>query len=1254
MQSKPDNKRRFFKNSYLLITAVCFIILSFFVENYWSGNSSVATVGKQIENYIHSQELDFNKLTADTGLLRRISNKQYDEKELDLLAAKPYFFFHYFVNDIGQQQLNFWNSQTVLPGSGIRFSADSIGFALLENGYYVWLKKNTAAQVTIALIPVKWNYFITNKYLQNTFATGKEIERNYDIAAGAGGTAIRSKSGKPLFSLTEKPGSVVPKNNRVTIWLRIMASLLLLLFIHLLASAIASKQSLGKALFFLLPTIIVLRWISYYFPIPINFRQFELFNPMVYASNVFLPSLGDLLINSVLFTWILFFIHNRIYKRKTSLANQKPVAKWLILIGVCIALLAAAFAAGQIISGMVADSNISFDVINFFTLNIYSIIGFGVLCCIAIAYFLLSRMLLYLVKPLLNKKYWELYLTIAVCGLIFLSFQMSVSYVLFRLYILTWLLLYVFLLNREDLETPVTRINSTRLIFWLFFFSVTITSVIVSENGSKELRKRKYYAETLSTKSNPGSERLLNSLLTDFRNDYLAANFYRFSSNRSNQFFKDSLVNGNFSGYTNNYETKIFTFDAKEAPLFNQEDVGFDELNAVLKTQAKPTNIPGLFYYDESYDRFSYISRITVTNYDIDTMGYVFVLANPKKHKTEALNLELFSRGEDNAIEHSTKYAFAVYNNLKLINSHNDYAFATRLNAQEVPTVEFTRVNKNGYDELWYKASPGEIVIITKENNFFIEAITLFSYMFCAFLLVAGLFWLLNIMIRARLNKEKIKYYWQLSIRNQIHGTVIFISVLSFLVIGLATILFFISRYHNSNREKLSRVIHVMENEVRISLSEMSVADNPFVVGSDEFAKTLEKTIGKISEIHAVDINLYDLDGNLRVSSLPLPYNKGVISKKMDPLAFYILNQKKQVQYFQTEEIGNLSFISNYVPVIDATGREYAYLNIPYFTSESKLQEEIANFLVTIINLNAFIFLIAGIIALFITNRITRSFSLISEKMKAVNLGQHNEAIEWNRHDEIGELVGEYNKMVAKLDEGALALAKSERESAWREMARQVAHEIKNPLTPMKLSLQYLQKSIINKSPNVAELTAGVAKTLVEQIEHLNHIAGEFSQFANIGNPKNEIFNLNEIINTVVELHAIDDRIHIYWNPAVEQVLVEADKTHQNRLFTNLILNAMQAIPGERTVEIQITEEVKDDKVLIKVKDNGMGIPGELQAKIFTPNFTTKTSGTGLGLAMSKGIVEQARGRIWFETEEGVGTTFFIELPVHQVAQTTV
>ncbi len=1248
MQNNLSYKHILFRNSYLLIIAALLIIVSSVIDNYWAGNSSVNAVRKKIESYVQEQEQDFTALIGDTTLMQKINDNRFEEHDLQQLTQKKYFVFRYFVNDIGLHQLVFWNTQAVLPDEEILNSKAVNGFVKLDNGFYVWQKQNTTRSITIALIPVKWDYFVTNTYLENTFTTGKEIEREYDISVNATKTPVKSISGNDLFYLTERSGYVVPKNNMVAVWFRLLAAIFVLLFIHLLATGMAKKQGLTRAGLFLILVIVTLRLLSYYFPVPLNFRQFELFDPAIYGSNFVLRSLGDLLINSLLFTWFTLFIHNQMHEKNIHFTGIKPVFRWIILAVVSILLLVATFISGQIVRSMVADSQISFDVINFFTLNIYSVVGFVVLCCIAIGYYLLSKILIGIVQPLFPSNFTGLYLAVALGGLIYLTVQLNISGAGFELMILGWLIVYIFLLNQDYLTLFVKKINSTRLIFWLFFFSLTITGIIVLENGKKELRNREHYAETLSTKADPSSETLLNTLLTDFRNEFLAENFYRFYNDSTNQFFKDSLVNGNFSGYTNNYETRIFTFDKKEDPLFNSNSASYNELNTVLNTLAKPTNIPDLFYYDESYDRFSYISRKTVANYDGDTLGYVFVLANPKKYKTDALNLELFSKGKSNAIENSAVYAFAVYNKLQLVNSHNDYAFATRLTTQQVPKDEFVIYKKKGYDELWFKAGPQKVVIIAKENNIFIEAITLFSYLFCAFLLVTGLFWLLNISVRARFKKERFRHYWQLSLRNQIHGTVIFISVLSFLVIGIATILFFINRYENSNREKLSRVINVMENEVRISLSELSIFDDVAKVNEETYRENLEKMIEKISEIHAVDVNLYDLDGNLKVSSLPLPYSKGIISKKMDPVAYYHLNRKKEVQFFKEEKIGKLNFISNYVPVIDANGREYAYLNIPYFTSQSKLQEEIANFLVTIINLNAFIFLIAGIVALFITNRITRSFSFISEKMKAVNLGQLNEAINWERDDEIGELVKEYNKMVGKLDESAVALAKSEREGAWREMARQVAHEIKNPLTPMKLSLQYLQKSIKSKSDNIEELTANVAKTLVEQIDHLNHIAGEFSQFANIGNPKYEVIDINEVIKLVIQLHAVDEKTNITWHPASKTLMLYADKTHLNRLFTNLILNAMQAIPADRNVRIQIDEEVKDDKVLIRLKDNGNGIPDEMRAKIFTPNFTTKTSGTGLGLAMSKGIVEQMKGRIWFETETGVGTTFFIELPLNK------
>ncbi|TAL42116.1 MAG: HAMP domain-containing histidine kinase, partial [Chitinophagaceae bacterium] len=232
------------------------------------------------------------------------------------------------------------------------------------------------------------------------------------------------------------------------------------------------------------------------------------------------------------------------------------------------------------------------------------------------------------------------------------------------------------------------------------------------------------------------------------------------------------------------------------------------------------------------------------------------------------------------------------------------------------------------------------------------------------------------------------------------------------------------------------------------------------------------------------------------------------------------------------------------------------------------------------------------------------------------------------------------------LEDSAAALARSEREGAWREMARQVAHEIKNPLTPMKLSIQYLQKSIDNNAGNVKELMANVSKTLIEQIDHLSKIAFDFSQFANIGNTNIETFDINEVIRSLGDLYKVNNEIELVLNTLPEKVMVKADKTQMNRLFTNLIQNAIEACEGKEKCRIELDEIRPDGWIRISIKDNGEGIPAAMQSKIFVPNFTTKSSGTGLGLAMCKGIAEQAGGKIWFETTGGQGSVFYVELPV--------
>ncbi len=1247
-----QNINTFFgRNGYLLLASAWLFTFSFIIDNYWSGSSTINAVRNRIQRDIHVNQKKSEAFINNTALINKIINGSYDEKELDGFINKNYFVFIYRVTPFTRPLAVFWNTQIILPDSTVLDKPDGTYFEQLINGWYVISKRsyensNGLLYKIVSLIPVKWSYYVENKYLVNSFVAIKNVQNDYDVSLKPTGTVVKDISGEKLFYLTQVRVDVSTHDNTVSIWLRILAAVLVLFFIHKLARFYFEKKGFWPSFLVLTVPVAVLRTLSYFLPIPLNFQQLELFNPDVYGSSFIFHSLGDLLINSLLFIWIVLFIRFH-YRFESANFNFNTRFKKYAAVGIIsFLMILITILCGNIVRSLVSDSQISFDVINFFTLSVYSVVGFIVLSCVATGYFFLIQILMQPLKKIIQPNWFVLYVFIAVIGLIYLTLRLRSSHVTFDLCLLGWLLFFIYLLNKISLAIDAYNLVSTRFIFWLFFFSVSITIAIVVQNRKKEMEQRKLFAENISNRADPSGERIISVILSDFSNEALRGIFDRFKNPFENGFLKDSLINENFSGYLNKYDTRIYTFDSSEAPLYNEDSTNFNSLNAIIQTQGKPTAIPDLYYYDISYDRFNYISKKEIADSGGNKEGYIFIVSTPKKYKSDALYPELFSKGSTNSIESSSVYAFAIYNSNQLSSSNNDYPFPTTIDPGSFTYNEFRTVNRNGYEELWYRANEDKVIVIARQDDFFIESITLFAWLFCSFLVITVLFNALNRLLRSKMKPENFRSFWQFTIRNQVHGTIIMISIFSFLVIAVTTILFFISRYHSNNREKLSRTIHVMENEIRNSIDTMSTGETQVRDFDSVSNEKLDETINRIAGIHAVDVNLYDINGDLKVSSLPLPYKKGIVSAKMDPIAFFHLNKSKDVQFSQEQQIGSLEYLSNYVPVRNETGKEYAYLNIPYFESQSNLQDEISNFLVTIINLNAFIFLIAGIIALFITNRITRSFSLISNRMKEINLEKTNEEIVWTRKDEIGELVNEYNKMVKKLDVSAQLLAKSEREGAWREMARQVAHEIKNPLTPMKLNLQYLQMAIDNNSPGVKRISLYVSNILLEQIEHLSLIAGDFAQFANLGNSKNQLFDINHTLINVASLYSANEDLDVNVNLYPGEILIEADKTQINRLFTNLLQNAVQSVPGTRKPIIEIKSELKGKRVLASVKDNGSGIPTEMFSKIFIPNFTTKTSGTGLGLAMCKGIVERLNGKIWFETSEGNWTIFFVELPV--------
>ena len=1244
-------KNFFLRNIYLILAGIFLFIAAFSINIYLSGNSTTGILRNTIESFLQERENDFQKLIKNELKIRRLSDKNYSLTELDDLMDKQYGILIFERNHPFSEHLTFWSDQSsVLPDSML-LKPDGNYFVNLSNGQFEIIKHSFPQMLpypltVIALIPIRWQYFISPENLKPAFVGFSSAENRVRMSTSPSPFPVRDRDGKTLFYLVKTESYHAAKFSLILLLVVFTGVLLLLVVIHNMAHAIVEKYNRLAGIVFLVLVLLVLRTMTYYFPGIFHFRQYELFDPTIYSSNFILRSLGDLFINALLFCWIVLFV-----QLETS-EYRFPVFKGLLKRGIVIlatmtVLVTATFLFADIVQSLVADARISFNVTNFFSLTIYSFLGFIILAALALSYFIFTRILLRLIRDYLEGNLLIISIVVATIGLTLLTFHIKTSMVELNIYVLIWLLCYTWLMIRNLLTGLHFRLNVSGIMFWLFIFSGSISVIIIFENRKIELEQRKSFADRLAEQQDPSSEKLVNISLIYFENDMLRRQFDRFRNPVENHYVKDSLINNNLFGYLSKYDTKIYTYDSAEKPLYNQSPISFDTLNIIFKMQGKPTTIPNLMYYEKAYDKFSYIYKKVIQDSNGKIAGYLFVQAEPRSYKSEGLAPQLTQQRKEYLPEYSPVYSYAIYKNNELLSYYNNYPFPTQLDDSLLPRKDFIQRKNGGYDELWHPISDDKIIVIAKKDNLMIEAITLFSYLFSAFLILVALFWVASVLIQTRLHWERLKKFLQLNIRSQIQTTIIFVSLFLFLVIGVSTIFFLINRYNRNNQDRLSASLKVISGEIGSRLVSFANSANVSNPVKQMPRADLDRIINNVAEIHNADINLYDVNGSLIVSSNPFIYTKGILSEQMNPIAFYYMNHLNSIEFFNHEKMGGISFQSIYCPVRLEKGSSTAYINIPSFNTEDELNDEISRFLVTIINLNVFIFLIAGTIAVFLTNRITTSFSLISEKMQEVNLSKTNEVIVWKKNDEIGGLIREYNKMVAKLVESAAALAKSERESAWREMARQVAHEIKNPLTPMKLSIQYLQKANNSEAPNLKELTSNVAKTLVEQIDHLSKIASDFSQFAHIGNPHNEVLDLHEMLSSLYSLYETMENVILHWEPVAGKILIYADKTQINRLFTNLLQNATEACIDQETCTIDINEELLNDRILIKIRDNGEGIPEQMRSKIFIPNFTTKSSGTGLGLAMSKTIVEQARGRIWFETMENEGTVFFVELPLY-------
>ncbi len=400
-------------------------------------------------------------------------------------------------------------------------------------------------------------------------------------------------------------------------------------------------------------------------------------------------------------------------------------------------------------------------------------------------------------------------------------------------------------------------------------------------------------------------------------------------------------------------------------------------------------------------------------------------------------------------------------------------------------------------------------------------------------------------------------------------------------------------------------------------------------------------SISELSRIHKMPINIYDLKGHLIISSLWRLNQKNDSLRNLSPDIIKKIDESPDKRYVIKHNGKDGEYQSSFSYIYDRKFKPIAVLNLPYLADSTFYKKELEEFLKNLGTIYLIMFFLAIVISYLLSRYITKSLSTVNKVLRETSFSKENQKIILkNPNDEINELIESYNKMVDKLEESANKLAQTEREQAWRNMARQVAHEIKNPLTPMRLNIQSFQMTFDPSDPEIKQKFDEFAQMLIEQIDLMSKIASAFSDFAKMPQANLQEGDLVSVISNALKLY---DPQEVRFVSSDDKILFNFDKNQIQRVIANLVKNAIQSVPENRAPDILVSVRQDGDKIYITVTDNGSGIPEAYQSRIFEPKFTTKSSGMGLGLAIVKKIVENHNGRIYFHSGEDQGTTFIIE-----------
>ena len=1145
-----------------------------------------------------------------------------------LYSDKRTFNEHHGVSFIvyKEKQTFFWSNNNFYFPITYDSSFFSKRILFIDHTWFYVKSKSIASYNIAVLIAIKNEYPYQNKLLINDFHDDFNLPASVKIATSPskGSFSINDKTGHYLLSLSNNRArntNVFQRN--FSVFLYFISFMMIIFFMGNYLKKfrtlwIADFTNLGFFVF-----IFIMRWLMVSYRFPFIFRIVPLFDSQYFALSERFPSLGDMLID-VMFLW--YFVnqlHKRLKQGVMFRYNQK-LGKILVYI-MPFLICCYGFFIDLCIKSLVVDSNINFEAHKVLDINNMSIFGYLIMAILVYTFVLLSHGFIFSV----SKRYdFKTGILIFLPGFVLSNLILIHENVFFVIRISALFLTFFLLLFAVNYKYK-NEFSFSLKVLALVLSSIFITLSVDYYLEAKHLGIKKIYASNLANEQDELTEQMIRESEEKIQIDTTLKRFMEYPFDKEDVINK-YLRNKYFGGFLNKYrlETTICGNSGK-FKYENQMGNCDNYFRQFVFKKGIPLSGCNYYFINNNDGSISYVDSIKFINKENSIKLFIELKS---RLMTEELGYPELLINEKNIPKNIYKdYSYARYKNGKLVNQQGNYQYSLSSEIAQNIQREFLEQTFNGYDHLFYSVpeSNGMVIVVSVPTTTFMQILISISYVFLFFFLLLMLMEfsiaIMNQSLTLRMN-----------FKGKIQASFIGVLVLSLILIGISMI------YLNLDQYKVTQYEHVNDKiqSILVELEQYSERKDPL---NPDLNESLRFKLTRLSNTYFTDINLYDLHGNLISSSRMEIYDWGLIGPKMNIDALTALSLKKQTIFENIEKLGDLEYLSAYAVLKNKNNEPIAYLNIPYFTKQNAVTQRISSLIVAFINIYVLLIVLATLIAVFISNKVTQPLFILKEKIRHIKLRGKNENIEWESNDEIGSLINDYNRMVRELSASAEKLAENEREMAWREMAKQIAHEIKNPLTPMKLSIQLLNRAWDAKTEGFEERLKKVSETLLEQIDNLAATATEFSNFAKVSSNQSEAVNILERLEHCIDLFSNEQDVVFkkkFINATDSVIYIDKDKL--NRVFINIIKNAIQSIPKDKKAQIIITVYCEKDEIIVCIADNGIGISAETQKHLFEPNFTTKSSGSGLGLAIVKNIVQSFNGRIWFKTQEGKGSSFYI------------